>query len=1100
MPFKIRGYNSARKDIDSGNTSGGVCILTSNLYPSSPLSLHSSLQAVAVQVYTRTLVTVCNIYLPPHAVINQQELNNLVDQLPKPFLLLGDFNGHSTLWGSGSTNSRGRQIEQFISDNCLCLLNNEEKTYFHEPSRTFHSLDLAICSPDILPLLNFTVESDLYNSDHFPLIVSHADSGGATHCPPRYLYQRADWTGFTQLAAITRSMVSTPDITDAVQNIIDCLINAANMTIPKSSPRLRKFRRPWWNEACRDSHKEQKRRWNIFRRYPTTENLVAFKRARANARRIRRRSQRDSWIRFISSITSSTSSSQIWRKIKAANGIYKEFPLPVLHTGNTQYSSPADIVNIIGQSFAKMSSADSYSPTFLATKRRAEHIPLNFRTHRHLPYNSQFKMSELKKALNDAHDTSPGPDGIAYILLRHLSTTSLSNLLYLFNRIWIDQKFPNQWHEAIVIPILKPGKDSGNPLSYRPIALTNCMCKTLERMINTRLIYELEKNDCIPSLQSGFRKGRSTVDNLVLLETEIRNAFVRRNHLVAIFFDLEKAYDRAWRYGILRTLLEFGFYGNLPIFIKNFLSSRIFRVRVGSFYSNPFIQAEGVPQGSVLSVTLFILHLSQILNHLPPSVTGSLYVDNLHISCQGSNIRLIERQLQHAVNKLVAWCDNNGHTLSSEKSRCVHFCRKTGIHPDPTIHIGDVDIPVVTEMRFLGVIFDKKLTFLPHILSLRKKCEKLLNILKVLSTTTWGADRICLLRVYQAIILSRLDYGCVVYGSARSTPLRKLDFVHHSALRICCGAFRTSPVQSLYVICHQLPLYLRRKMLSAHYYFRTQSVANHPLQHLSLPIGLRRLYLACSFNILPFCERIKTVISHAGLSDVTIKQKDSFTFPPWDVPCFSYINPFSSFDKSSTAPVIFQQLFASHRHQFSSFDSIFTDGSKSEGYVGCGIIFPPDTYSHRLHASCSVLTAELVAIFCALQKIAASQQRLFCIYTDSMSALEALRHADKRMHPVAEDILCYMRELQTQGFNILFCWVPSHVGIVDNEQADSAAKAASNVWQSPVPCNDLKMFATRHIHSLWQELWDLEFRNKLHLIKPHINMWSIIPTRVTDVK
>ncbi|GBN42417.1 hypothetical protein AVEN_23131-1, partial [Araneus ventricosus] len=142
-------------------------------------------------------------------------------------------------------------------------------------------------------------------------------------------------------------------------------------------------------------------------------------------------------------------------------------------------------------------------------------------------------------------------------------------------------------------------------------------------------------------------------------------------------------------------------------------------------------------------------------------------------------------------------------------------------------------------------------------------------------------------------------------------------------------------------------------------------------------------------------------------------------------------------------------------------------GSKSEGYVGCGIILPPDTYSYRLHASCSVLTAELVAIYRALQKIAASQQRLFCIYTDSMSALEVLCHADKRMHPVAEDILCYMRELLAQGFKILFCWVPSHVGIVGNEQADSAAKAASNVWQSPVPYNDLKIFATRHIHSLW---------------------------------
>ncbi|GBN19844.1 hypothetical protein AVEN_198111-1 [Araneus ventricosus] len=79
------------------------------------------------------------------------------------------------------------------------------------------SLDLAICSPALLPLLNFTVESDLYNSDHFPLIVSHADIGGATFSPPQFLFQRADWAAFSQLAEITETMVSAADITDAVQ-------------------------------------------------------------------------------------------------------------------------------------------------------------------------------------------------------------------------------------------------------------------------------------------------------------------------------------------------------------------------------------------------------------------------------------------------------------------------------------------------------------------------------------------------------------------------------------------------------------------------------------------------------------------------------------------------------------------------------------------------------------------------------------------------------------------------------------------------------------------------------------------------------------------
>ncbi|GBM83112.1 hypothetical protein AVEN_73108-1 [Araneus ventricosus] len=294
-----------------------LCILTSNLYPSSPLTLHTSLQAVAVQVHAITLVTVCSVYLLPHDVIDHHVLDNLIDQLPAPFLLLGDFNGHSALWGSDVTNSRGRQTERFISNNCLCMLNNDEKTYFHEPTRTFHSLDLAICSPTLMPLLDFNVGSDLYNSDHFPLIVSYADSGGAIQYPPRYLFQRADWEKFMKLANVTESMVCTEDITEAVQNIVDCIINAANNTIPKSSTRLRKFRRPWWNEACSNSPREEKKLWNIFRRYPTTENHVAFKRAKALARRIRRRSQRESWINFISFITSSISSKQLWKKVKA---------------------------------------------------------------------------------------------------------------------------------------------------------------------------------------------------------------------------------------------------------------------------------------------------------------------------------------------------------------------------------------------------------------------------------------------------------------------------------------------------------------------------------------------------------------------------------------------------------------------------------------------------------------------------------------------------------------------------------------------------------------------------------------------------------------
>ena len=203
-----------------------------------------------------------------------------------------------------------------------------------------------------------------------------------------------------------------------------------------------------------------------------------------------------------------------------------------------------------------------------------------------------------------------------------------------------------------------------------------------------------------------------------MLETCIRNANLRRNHLVAVFFDIEKAYDKTWRYGILKDLLDLDFYGNLPIFIKNFLTLRRFQVRIGSTLSDYYFQEEGVPQGSVLSVTLFSLKSNSILNQLPHTVHGNLYVDDLNIFCQGKDMRYIERQLQLAINRIIAWTNKNGFIFSIDKTHCVHFCRVRGTQPDPEIFINQRQISVSDTAKFLGVTFDKKITFLPHILDL----------------------------------------------------------------------------------------------------------------------------------------------------------------------------------------------------------------------------------------------------------------------------------------------------------------------------------------------------------------------------------------------
>ncbi|GBM16438.1 putative RNA-directed DNA polymerase from transposon X-element [Araneus ventricosus] len=660
---------------------------------------------------------------------------------------------------------------------------------------------------------------------------------------------------------------------------------------------------------------------------------------------------------------------------------------------------------------------------------------------------------EFQSSLSNVHDSSPGPDKISYSMIKHLSIASQNSILDLYNRIWREHYFPTLWQQAIIIPLLKPGKDPTNPSNYRPIALTSCLCKVFERMINKRLIYYMEAKNHLHSSQSGFRTGRSTIDNLLALETDIRLAFLQRKHLIAIFFDIEKAYDTTWRYGILKDLHDLGLRGNLPIFLNNFLQLRRFQVKVESEFSDFFIQEEGVPQGSVLSVTLFILKINNILKQLPTSVRGYLYVDDLYISCTGTSMNFIQRQLQIAVNSVTQWCNNNCYTISSSKTAAVHFCRKRNLHFDPEIKLNDVIIPFVNDIRFLGITFDRKLTFLPHVKLLRKKCEKSLNILKVLSTTTWGADRDSMIKIYKATVLSKIDYGCEIYGSARKSVLQKLDPVHHTALRLCSGAFRTSPVQSLYVDCSEPSLTFRRNILSLKYYFRIKSNTCHPFHNFKLRLFLVRLQEARKSFIPVFFTRVYDILLDLNLLYLQVTPHPKNNFPPWRIPVVQSLNPFQSFTKSDTADIIYHRIFNEHRQKYNDFIPIYTDGSKSADHVSFAVIFPEATFSFKLHTICSVFTAEITAVLFALEEICDRPQNKYLIYTDSLSVLKSLisNHNHSHKNPLVLNVLNLLDKLDSRGFTVLLCWVPSHVGIVGNEKADRAAKLAITSTNATIP-------------------------------------------------
>ena len=244
---------------------------------------------------------------------------------------------------------------------------------------------------------------------------------------------------------------------------------------------------------------------------------------------------------------------------------------------------------------------------------------------------------------------------------------------------------------------------------------------------------------------------------------------------------------------------------------------------------------------SYFNTTLINVKLNDIINCLDYKTNGSLYVDDFCICFRSKNMRTIERHLQQCLNRIEAWATRNGFTFSKSKTQCVHFCQQRKIHNDPALYIYGSQIPVVAESNFLGVIFDRRLPFISHIKYVKVKCLKALNLLKVLSHTSWDKDRMTLLHLFRSLIRSKLDYGSIIYGSARKSDLQMLGTVNHQGLHLALGAFRTSPVSSLYVEADEPSLRLRRGKLSLQYAIRLAANPSNPAFEVTFHHNFRNI-------------------------------------------------------------------------------------------------------------------------------------------------------------------------------------------------------------------------------------------------------------------
>ena len=368
--------------------------------------------------------------------------------------------------------------------------------------------------------------------------------------------------------------------------------------------------------------------------------------------------------------------------------------------------------------------------------------------------------------------------------------------------------------------------------------------------------------------------------------------------------------------------------------LKDFLSDRFLRVRVGSEFSSLYPQEEGIPQGSVLSVTLFNIAINSLMENIPIGLQAAIYADDFALYCSGASAVEICNRLQQGINCATTWALKHGFNFSTQKTKAIRFCRLRRREVIPTLFLTGQILPYEDEVKYLGMILDKKLNFNSHVNNLIVTVKKRLNILKVVSNFNWGADRTTLLRIYTALCLSKLEYGCQIYGSACKSTLQKLDPVHNSGLRKCTGAFDTSPVDSIYIDSEVRPLCLRREELGLRYMARVLTSKSNPnYKYVERPIdrALNRPRLPRPLEV-----RLEDGAREVGLIPTIVSQVCPSKFPPWRFPSCN-ICPIRE-TKKNNPDTLLKSSFLAHSSEHGTAVKIFTDGSKSSGGVGSAVV------------------------------------------------------------------------------------------------------------------------------------------------------------------
>ena len=727
-------------------------------------------------------------------------------------------------------------------------------------------------------------------------------------------------------------------------------------------------------------------------------------------------------------------------------------------------------------------------------------------------YNTPITMTELQCVINRKKNSSPGEDAIQYPMFKHLPHNALEILLDFYNKIWTSGEIPKDFKHAVITPIYKTDKPVSDPSSYRPIALTDHMGKILETIITDRLNSFLEEKNIINRCQSGFQGKRQTLDHLSRIVHAVQQSSDMNRITGACLLDLEKAYDLLWREGCLEEVDKCGISGKMYNYILNFLENRTFQVRINGSLSETYVQQNGVPQGAVISPTLFNILINSVtkLEKRFPHISLALYADDSAIYIKpdfaprrnGKSKDFINaaiKKLQYPTNELIELLKSKGFKVNVAKTQCILFRTKKKI--DNHITLDGKKIKLSDSVKYLGVILDRRLTFTEHIDNiLIPQGEKGLQIIRYLRGKKWGLKSTYLKQLYQNYVQPKMSYGEELFeeqikrgqvvGKAAQT---RLDRVQNRALETITRCVQGTSALAMSILTGILPLAVKRKEKRINLWCRLIHNDKNPAREIYGKEWVTHKRSNRQGKETGISRNTTKVITEMGLHENMVAQKIN-RCDYWNLGNIEIDTSLSkTISKSKDSSEKSHKVAMEHiNSKYKNHKIIYTDGSKEGIEVGAGIYDSvlDSPHSYKLNNYLSITSAELIAILLAIKHSETSVGEEILICTDSLGSCQALL-SGVRSGSRPDLVMQILKAVTLSNKKITICWIPAHVDIEGNERADQAAKAGKNKEQIDMNYKlgytEIKSISKKFTkETTLQELWNKDTGNSNTKIRRYI--------------